>query len=144
MGIRANTGNVTIDVNDNGDTISFSISDNKFLAAFSDFSQWFFDNQNEISKLDKEIKQTPEDKNGIEKFNLLLAAQEGLSKQVLAKLDELFGNDTSEKIFGDISPVFVCVVDVVYQLVEEIDRIMSEHNQHLSSRYNRNRKGARA
>lgn len=138
MGIRANTGMVDIDVNDNGDKISFSISDNEFLKKLSDFFEWFFGAKEEIEKFSEKEISDPED------FKLAVSAQEGLSKQTMTKLDELFGDETSKKIFGAISPTFVCVVDVVIQLSEEIERISKEHNQYFASRYSRNRKGARS
>lgn len=141
MGIRANTGTVDIDVNDNGDKISFSISDNEFLKKLSDFFEWFFGSKEEIEKL--EMKEESE-LNEFKEFNLLVSAQEGLSRQAMEKLDELFGSGTSRKIFGDISPTFVCVVDVIFQLSEEIERIANEHNQSFENRYSRRRKGAKS
>lgn len=141
MGIRANTGSVDIDVNDNGDKISFSISDNEFLKKLSTFFEWFFSSKEEIEKL--EMKKESES-NEFKEFNLLISAQEGLSKQAIEKLDEFFGEGTSKKIFGDISPTFLCVVDIIFQLSEEIERIATEHNQSFENRYSRRRKGAKS
>ena len=141
MGIRANTGLVDIEVNDNGDKISFSISDNDFLKQLSDFFEWFFETKEEIEKFEsKKESESSEFKD----FKLLISAQEGLSKQAMGNLDDLFGDGTSKKIFGAISPTFVCVVDVIIQLSEEIERITKEHNQYFASRYSRSRKGARS
>lgn len=141
MGIRANTGTVNIEVNDNGDKISFSISDNDFLKRLSAFFEWFFGTKEEIEKNEAQPKEKGEP-DGIEDFNLLLAAQQGLSNQTLDQLDELFGDGTSKKIFGKISPTFVCVVDVILQLADEIERMTKEHNQYFTNRYSRSRKGA--
>lgn len=138
MGIRVNTGSVDIDVNDNGDKISFFISDNEFLKKLSSFFEWFFSTKDEIEKL--KIKE----ESNLNKFNLLVSAQEGLSKQAMKKLDRFFGDGTSKKIFGDISPTFLCVVDVIFQLAEEIERISEEHNQSFQNRYSRRRKGAKS
>lgn len=138
MGIRANTGSVDIDVNENGDKISFFISDNEFLKKLSSFFEWFFSTKDEIEKL--KIKE----ESNLNKFNLLVSAQEGLSKQAMKKLDGFFGDGTSKKIFGDISPTFLCVVDVIFQLAEEIERIAEEHNQSFQNRYSRRRKGAKS
>lgn len=141
MGIRANTGSVDIDVNDNGDKISFSISDNNFLKQLSDFFEWFFGAKEEVEKLESKKES---DQNEFNEFKSLVAAQEELSKQTMEKIDVLFGEGTCKKIFGAISPTFVCVVDIVMQLSEEIERIAKEHNQYFASRYSRNRKGARS
>lgn len=141
MGIRANTGTVDIEVNDNGDKISFSISDNNFLKQLSDFFEWFFGAKEKIEKFESKKEN---DANELEDLKSLVVAQEELSREVMAKLDELFGEDTCKKIFGEISPTFVCVVDVILQLADEIERIAKEHNQYFASRYSRNRKGARS
>lgn len=141
MGIRANTGSVDIDVNDSGDKISFFISDNEFLKKLSAFFEWFFSSKEEIEKL--EVKEESKS-NEFKEFNLLISAQEGLSKQAIEKLDEFFGDGTSKKIFGDISPTFVCVVDIIFQLAEEIERIAEEHNKSFENRYSRRRKGAKS
>lgn len=138
MGIRANTGTVDIEVNDNGDKISFSISDNDFLKRISSFFEWFFGVKEKIEEFSEKEISDPEN------FKLAVSAQEGFSKQTMTKLDELFGDKTSKKIFGAISPTFVCVVDVIIQLSEEIERIAKEHNQYFANRYSRNRKGARS
>lgn len=141
MGIRANTGSVDIDVNDNGDKISFFISDNEFLKKLSAFFEWFFSSKEEIEKL----KMKEESKsNKFKEFNLLISAQEGLSKQAIEKLDEFFGEGTSKKIFGYTSPTFLCVADVIFQLAEEIERIAKEHNKIFGNRYSRRRKGAKS
>lgn len=141
MGIRANTGTVDIEVNDNGDKISFSISDNNFLKQLSDFFEWFFGAKDEVEKLESKKES---DANELEDFKLLVAAQEELSRQTMNKFDELFGENTCRKIFGEISPTFVCVVDVILQLADEIERIAKEHNQYFTNRYSRSRKGARS
>lgn len=141
MGIRANTGTVDIDVNDNGDKISFCISDNEFLKKLSAFFEWFFSSKEEIEKLEMKEESGA---NEFKEFNLLVSAQEGLSKQAMEKLDEFFGDGTSKKIFGDISPTFVCVVDVIFQLSEEIEIIANEHNKSFENRYSKRRKGAKS
>ncbi len=141
MGIRANTGTVDIEVNDNGDKISFSISDNDFLKQLSDFFEWFFGAKEEVKKLESKKES---EQNEFNEFKSLVAAQEELSGRTMAELDELFGENTCKKIFGEISPTFVCVVDIVMQLSEEIERIAKEHNQYFANRYSRNRKGARS
>lgn len=142
MGIRANTGIVDIDVNDNGDKISFSISDNNFLKQLSNFFEWFFGAKEEIEKLD--VQRNDKETSDINGFRVLIAAQESLSNQAMKKIDELFGGGTSKKIFGEFSPTFVCVVDVIFQLSDEIERISKEHNQNFATRYSRRRKGAKS
>lgn len=138
MRIRANTGTVDIEVNDSGDKISFSMSDNNFIKRISCFFEWFFGAQKDIEKFSgKEI-------NELKEFNQLVSEQECLSNQAMAKLDELFGDGTSKKIFGEFSPTFDCVADAIFQLFEEIEKIREKYNQDLSSRYSRNRKGARS
>lgn len=150
MAIRANTGLANIEVNDHGDSITFTVSDNDFLKRLSGFFEWFFSTKEEIENLSSKVNKKesdPTDKDisssDFEEFNKILSTQERLSTNTQDKLDELFGPGTSKKIFGDISPSYVCVVDVIGQLVDEIERITKEHNQRLDKKYNRNRKGAR-
>lgn len=143
MGIRANTGLKTIEVNDNGDTISLSIADNNFLAAFSDFTKWLFDSDEKIKKMAGEYNEAAEeDKNNLKAFDKLLAEQKDLSEQALSKLESLFGEGACKKIFGEISPNLECVIDIVVQIMKEIKRFSSERNQYIAGRYSRSRKGA--
>lgn len=143
MGIRANKGLAEIDVNGNGDKISFFVSDNEFLKRLSDFFDWFYASKEEIEKIEAHVNEAvksskPED------LKTLVLMQEKLSAQTQEKLDIFFGDGTSKKIFGEISPTFACVEDVVFQLFEEIERILNEHNQHFVNRYSKKRKGAKS
>lgn len=140
MGIRANTGLAEIEVNDKGDKIYFYVSDNNFLKRLADFFEWFFSAKEEIDKFETQSKEI----NNVKDFKSLVTAQEGLSVQTIEKLDELFGNDTSKKIFGEVSPTYICVTDIIIQLSDEIERIAKEHNQSFTNRYSRRRKGAKS
>ena len=145
MAIRANTGLAEIEVNDNGDKIQFSISDNAFLAGFSDFTKWFLESKDKIDKLRGQSGAADADDiaKSLSNFESVFSAQEELSRQTLDKLEDMFGEGTCEKIFGDISPTFVCVADVVLQLMEEISEITKKDTLFYGSKYSRNRKGAR-
>lgn len=147
MAIRANTGLTEIEVNDNGDKIQFSISDNVFLAGFSDFTKWFLESKDKVDKLRGQsggVAETDDIEKSLSNFESVFSAQEELSKQTLDKLEDMFGEGTCEKIFGDISPTFVCVADVVFQLMAEISEITKKDTLFYESKYSRNRKGARS
>lgn len=131
MAIRANAGTASIEVNDSGEAISFYLADNEFIKNFFDFIDWFQGSGKEIHTSGKEPLVIFED-------------QKKLSDTALEKLENMFGDGTCKKIFGEISPTYICVVDVIAQLAEEIERLVGEYNKDFTGKYSRNRKGARS
>lgn len=140
MGIRANTGLAEIEVNDNGDIISFAVSDNDFLKKFFDFVEWFSKAGEEIEKIKNAADEKEDD---FEKLKSTLEQQRNLSNQGLEKLEEMFGEGTCRKIFGDVSPSFICVSDIIAQLSDEVSNIVEKHNKYFMDKYSSKRKGAR-
>lgn len=139
MGIRANTGIATIDVNENGDTITFSLADNDFIKKFFDFIEWFQKTGEEITESEKTAEKDLE-----QSFLSVFKKQKELSDEALNTLEDMFGSGTCKKIFGEISPTYVCVVDIIAQLSEETRKLVEKHNNDIFTKYNRNRKGARS
>lgn len=137
MGIRAKTGSAEIEVNDNGEKISFYLSDNEFIKKFFDFVDWF-------SKTCEEIEKVKRSKDFNEDFSGVFEAQKNLSDTALEKLEEMFGDGTCKKIFGIASPTYICVADAIAQLSEEVERLGNEYNKEFMNRYNRRRKGAKS
>lgn len=140
MGIRANTGLAKIDVNDNGDTISFAVSDNDFLKKFFDFIDWFSKTGKELEKIKATAEENEDD---FKKLKSAIEQQQELSEKGLAMLEEMFGKGTCDKIFEGVSPSFACVSDVIAQLSDEVSNIAEKHNKYFTDKYNKNRKGAR-
>lgn len=136
MGIKANTGLATIEVNEKGDKISFFLSDNEFIKKFFDFVEWFQKSCEEISQTNKSY--TEDD------FLAIFNKQKELSDTAIEMLEKIFGEGTCEKIFGQMSPVYICVVDVVAQLSEEVSKLVEAHNNDFVGKYSRDRKGARS
>lgn len=146
MAIKANTGSASIIVNEKGDTIDFFISDNDFLMRFADFAQWFWEVKDKSDDEDNEGSDGADDFLGvIAKFKSKVTEQKDLTKQVMDRLEEMFGEGTCTKMFGSlVSPTFRCVTDAAAQLIAEIMEISNKDNQYYDKKYNLNRKGAKS
>lgn len=134
MGIRANTGLANIEVNDSGEMITFYLTDNDFIKKFFDFVDWFRESGEKISGSEASDKDLVS----------IYEQQKNLSDTALDKLEDMFGEGTCKKIFGQMSPIYVCVVDVIAQIAEEVSRLVGEYNKDFVGKYSRGRKGARS
>ena len=117
-GIRVNTGNLKIDVNDNGDTIIIR-KDIGFINKVVSFSDGLSALQTEFNEKSKLI-----DKDDVNAMQALLY---NTHKQLHDALDMIFGKDTCKKVFGDgevdVIPTLDQVADFCEQLIPYIQQI---------------------
>lgn len=117
-GIRVNTGNLKIEVNDNGDTIILR-KDMGFINKVVNFSDGLSALQREFDEKAKLI-----DKDDVNAMQALLY---DTHKQLHDALDIIFGTDTCMKVFGDgevdVIPTLDQVADFCEQLIPYIQQI---------------------
>lgn len=132
--IRVNTGVKRIEVNDNGDYIALSLSDNDFLNRFFTLYENSQKLANEYASSEAQI---------IEKYQGAAETSEACLREVLSiyteagksmmsEIDNLFGEGTCKKVFGDITPSFELYFDFFEQLTPYLQEFAKEKTQRMS------------
>ena len=127
--ISINTG-VTIEVNDNGDTIVARIDDALFIDQFHVFLEKVEAVSREIEMLNTE--------NDREALRIITEK----TKILMGEIDNLFGKDACKKIFGDIIPSGFAIAEFVEQLIPIFNNYTNARQKKISDKYSNNRKGA--
>lgn len=128
--IRVNSG-IVIEVNDNGDTISVNVEDQGFIDKFYGF-------YDRIEATSKEMD-SPEIKAKGEREQLDIMISK--TKEIMADIDNMFGENACKKVFGDIIPNPYLIADFLDQLTPIAEQYMDARQKKISERYSRNRKG---
>ena len=130
--IRVSNG-ITIEVNDNGDTIIMNADDQNFVEKF----YGLIDKADAISK-----KLKTEDVQKLSEHKQLKVAIEA-TRELMQDIDELFGPDSCKKIFGDIVPHPYLIADFFEQLKPIVKKHVDARQRKIAEKYNNNRKGSR-
>lgn len=128
--IRVSTG-VTIEVNDNGDTIVARIDDALFVNGF-------YDLLDSMEKTEKEIESASHETDR-EKLEFITEK----TKDIMAQIDLLFGAETCKKVFSGAIPSAYAIADFFDQLVPIFEEYADSRQKKIAERYNRNRKGTK-
>lgn len=130
MEIKIDNGLKKIKVNDAGDYIEFSVRDNKFIDGLGKFVIWLEDTTKTTEK--KEEK------------DVMLRFQEERKqcKEACKKLDELLGENTCNKVFGNVEPDIYLIAEFCEKLLEYVQQFTEERKEAIDKKYNNNRKGA--
>lgn len=144
--LRADTGIITIQVNDKGEYIQFSPTDNSFFAGFSDLLKWLEEQNGALSKISDRQKDIVMENGKLDMDALhdVLSMRKEISMQACEKIDVIFGEEASRKIFCGISPNLICIADFLEKVTPFIKKSAKERNAGIQQRYSRNRKGARS
>lgn len=128
--IRVSTG-ITIEVNDNGDTIVARIDDARFVNGF-------YDMLTAMENMEKEVEsvQIEDERERLDYITRKI-------KEIMGMIDELFGDDTCEKVFCGAIPNVYAITDFFEQLVPIFEEHASVRQKKISEKYNRNRKGSK-
>lgn len=147
--LRIDNGTKKIEVNDSGEYIEFSVVSNDFFRAFFDLLRWFDEQENR-----KEIAEMEEQKGKVvledgEKINYdaannVLDISDKISKEACEKIDNIFGEEASRKIFGNILPDMYMIADFFEKFSPLIEKYQKERNQTIDKKYNKSRKGAKS
>lgn len=131
--IRVNSG-IVVEVNDNGDTITVNAEDYGFIDKF------FSLNEN-LEKITKEMNALEvKEKGEREQLHCLMDK----TKEIMADIDALFGENTCKKVFGDIIPNPYLIADFFEQLTPIAKQYMDVRQKKIAEKYSNNRKGARS
>lgn len=147
--LRIDNGTKKIEVNDEGECIEFSIVNNDFFRAFFDLLRWFDEQEGR-----KEIKEMEENSDKVvldgegeinyDAANGVLDIRDKISGEACEKIDNIFGAESSRKIFGNIIPDMYMIADFFEQIAPLIDKYQKERSQTINKKYNKNRKGAKS
>lgn len=147
--LRIDNGLKRIEVNDAGEYIEFSVVDSEFYRAFFELLQWFDEQENR-----KEIKEMEEQgdkvisgdgsKINYDAANSVLDIREKISKEACGNIDNIFGAESSRKIFGSIVPDMYMIADFFEQIAPLIEKYAKERNQSINKKYSKSRKGAKS
>lgn len=130
--IRVSRG-VTIEVNDNGDTITMNADDQQFVEKF----YGLIDKSDAIAKeLGKKEMQQLSDH---EQLKVVIVK----IKELMKDIDVLFGTDSCKKIFGEIVPHPYLIADFFEQLKPIVKKHVDARQRKIAEKYNNKRKGSR-
>lgn len=130
-GIRVNTSVKKIEVNDNGDYITLNFSDNSL-------PDRFFAMLERVQKLAEDAKSREADiraqseGNGGNRARELAALYCGLHEGIMAETDALLGENTCQKVFGNIVPGIELFDEFFAQLIPFFEDYARERAEKLS------------
>lgn len=130
--IRVNSG-IVVEVNDNGETITVNAEDQNFIDKF-------FDLRERLDTLAGKMGSSDVQNQGErEQLRTLIDG----TKEIMADIDLLFGENACRKVFGDIIPNPYLIADFFEQLTPIARQYMDERQKKIDAKYNRNRKGSK-
>ena len=123
--IRIQSRTKEVCVNDDGECIKIPMGDDNFLVSF-------YETMSKIEAMETEIDPNADE---IE----LIRQSRNRTKEIMAGLDEMFGEGCCRKVFGDIVPMPDLLVDFFEQLIPIIDKFSTERQKQITEKYNRSR-----
>lgn len=111
---------IEVEVNDAGESIVIPVED-------AQFSEKFYGLLNRFQAVESEITA---DKTLIE-----------VTKEIMAEIDDLLGQDSCRKVFGNIIPSPYLLLDFFDQLLPVFEEYIAERRERIAEKYNRGRKG---
>lgn len=137
-----------IEVNDQGETIEYSVADSSFYEELISFAQWI--QSDEIRTQAEEIaKQVESREKSGKKLDLNTAGEinsveKNMSIIACEKIDKMFGEEASRKVFGNIIPTMDVVVTFLNVVIPMVKKNVDERNKKVNSQYNKGRRGAKS
>lgn len=131
--LRIDTGVRKIEVNDNGDYIMLQVADQSIPAKLKKFVKAATDKLNKLSELTESENETD-----IEAAEELAYELDVFAK---ASIDDIFGDGTCKKVFGDIVPP----IEMYIEFIEAITPYLQEYALNRAkklSKYSPNRMGS--
>lgn len=146
--LRIDNGLKKIEVNDAGEYIEFSVTNNDFFEAFFDMIQWFReqDSRQDIKNIEEQRKNVVSESGKINytALNSIIDISKKISKEACEKIDSIFGAEASRKIFGTITPDMYLIADFFEKIMPFIEKYAKERNQTINKKYSKSRKGAKS
>ena len=116
-GIRVNSGDKIIEVNDAGETITLRFSDQSFPnQAFAMIERVQAKAEEALKEEESMRGRHAEDKDAFDFRKEAADMNEKLHRYIASEIDGVFGPETCRKVFGDIVPDITLVMDFFEQL----------------------------
>ena len=133
--LRIDNGLKKIEVNDEGEYIYFSLNDTNFFSKYADLVTLMESKKGMYDEL--EDGETDHDK-----LVAIAKMRADTCAEVCGKIDEMFGENASKKVFGPIIPDEVLISEFFDAINPIIDKFSRERAQQINNKYNGRRKGA--
>lgn len=128
------SSNIVIEVNDEGDTIVVNAEDQLFIEKFYALCD-------RLEAIRAELNNNEvEEKSEREKLRCMIDK----TKEIMAGIDELFGENTCRKVFGEIVPNMYLITEFFDQLTPVIKQYVDKRKKKIDAKYGNGRKGARS
>lgn len=137
--LQVDNGLRRIKVNVDGDYIEVSVNDSTFFDRFADLLVWIGDKEKELEQYGETHK--ADDLKDMEIVQELVRKRTETYQECCRRLDMLFGEGCCRKVFGNIVPDDLLIMDFLEQLTPVIEELGRERNKKLSGKYSRGRKG---
>lgn len=131
--IRVNSG-IVVEVNDNGETIIINAEDKTFIERLFGLMDRFDAFADKMSG--EEVKKL----NDRERLKVDIAE----TKEIMAEIDAIFGEETCRKVFGNIVPNQYLIADFFDQMVPIAEQYMDVRQKEIAKKYSSKRKGSRS
>lgn len=140
--IKVDSGIRRIGVNDAGDYIELSVTDVTLLDRFSNLVEWFSSKQEELARFDGDFQaRHAGDTDDTEAVIEAIHKRTEVFRETCKQIDEVFGVGCCKKVFGDIIPDELPLMDFFDQMTPVMQRMAMERGEKLRTKYSRNRKG---
>ena len=120
-----------VQVNNNGDTIVCNFGSQEFYAAFTELVNNLENVKKYVSA--EEFKGKPER----EQLQIMIAK----TNEIMDDIDRVFGDQTCQKVFGDITPSPILLTDFFDQIIPIAQRYANGRTKELWEKYGRERNG---
>ncbi len=137
-----------IEVNDNGDTIQYSLANSAFYDELISFAQWIQSDElraqaEEVTKQQENMKKS-DGKFDLNAASLASAVELNMSKAACEKIDKMFGENACKKVFGDIIPQMDIIVAFLNAVIPIVKKNAEERSKKINTQFSKSRKGAKS
>lgn len=129
-----------IQVNDNGDYIEINFSDQSFASRFFEMENQLNSAYDEVQNKCKEIESRSQGQDQYDFIKELTIITTELHESHKKKIDELFGEDTCRKVFGDILPDELMYIQFFELLAPIFSKFAAQKEQKIN-KYSAERMG---
>lgn len=123
--IRVSSG-IKVEVNDDGETITIPVEDVNFMDRFYNMIDCIKASAGKLTSTNTDDTR--------EQLKIIIGECNNISQE----MDNLFGQGSCRKIFGDVTPTPYAVIDFYNQIGPIIERYASERQRKIMQKYNVN------
>ena len=141
--ISVSAGLKRIQVNDNGDFITFDARDQGFADRFGELLKSFNQKKDEYDKKVKEIQSMPNETREQQAFIVLAALEfnSDLCAWMAEQVNAVFQDDVKAKVFGNITPTGEAWAEFLYQLAPIVYKAKAEQSEKVRQYKKKKKKG---